>query len=554
MGKYVDTCRQLLKAIDAYIEKADKDIKDILEAEGYAEPEKTVEYIEKIEDDVAAALTDETKYILEQTEKALSLENFADNDWSNIKQDDPITWKLKDIFDKHFNSFILSFTDSYIKNTDKGLNVVQVSNVTTNWVKDWSSKLADIMRLNSHDEIENILINNLKKGSGIPEFIRDLQDSGIRDEHYKARRVAVTEVLCAHSVAQQEAFMQSPAVKEKKWRHTGSYRNEPRKNHEAMNGQIVPVSEPFKLIGKNGSTYYPMYPRDIILPAEERINCHCISQPVVDKKILGMSLEERQTLQQKAIENMNADFENALDNKNKTRAGINEDTIRCDWLKNSCTIEQRKKYFKSDARWALFESGVIKNDADLERLYKISTAGNRQRKVFKTLSELEKDGIITVKSGGLKHSTIGDFTKIKNPLKPPGGKNGGNMKGGGHSQANIEELRKMGIGFEITKTYANGVRVGNVTNHTTKRKRQMSGQSWFPEEWSEDDVLLAGTYVVNNFEFSKEYQNADMIRTGELRMGKYKNVDIGVILEVRIKDEMSFDYVGTIFPDEKQKV
>lgn len=128
------------------------------------------------------------------------------------------------------------------------------------------------------------------------------------------------------------------------------------------------------------------------------------------------------------------------------------------------------------------------------------------------------------------------------------------MKGGGHSQANIEELRKMGIGFEITKTYANGVRVGNVTNHTTKRKRQMSGQSWFPEEWSEDDVLLAGTYVVNNFEFSKEYQNADMIRTGELRMGKYKNVDIGVILEVRIKDEMSFDYVGTIFPDEKQKV
>ena len=99
------------------------------------------------------------------------------------------------------------------------------------------------MRLNSHDEIENILINNLKKGSGIPEFIRDLQDSGIRDEHYKARRVAVTEVLCAHSVAQQEAFMQSPAVKEKKWRHTGSYRNEPRKNHESMNGQIVPVEK-----------------------------------------------------------------------------------------------------------------------------------------------------------------------------------------------------------------------------------------------------------------------------------------------------------------------
>lgn len=530
MGKYVDTCRQLLKAIDAYIEKADKDIKDILEAEGYAEPEKTVEYIEKIEDDVAAALTDETKYILEQTEKALSLENFADNDWSNIKQDDPITWKLKDIFDKHFNSFILSFTDSYIKNTDKELNVVQVSNVTTNWVKDWSSKLADIMRLNSHDEIENILINNLKKGSGIPEFIRDLQDSGIRDEHYKARRVAVTEVLCAHSVAQQEAFMQSPAVKEKKWRHTGSYRNEPRKNHEAMNGQIVPVSEPFKLIGKNGSAYYPMYPRDIILPAEERINCHCISQPVVDKKILGMSLEERQTLQQKAIENMNADFENALDNKNKTRAGINEDTIRCDWLKNSCTIEQRKKYFKSDARWALFESGVIKNDADLERLYKISTAGNRQRKVFKTLSELEKDGIITIENSRLPHavthSTVGEYTGISKNYP------NGRLKCGGHSQQCIDELDKKNISYVIDKTCNNGVRLGHIPDHKDGNKRKPCSQSWFPKSWDADEVLKAGTYVINTSSDS-----------GLFRFGIYNGVRVGVVYDINTGG------VKTIFPD-----
>ena len=51
-----------------------------------------------------------------------------------------------------------------------------------------------------------------------------------------------------------------------------------------------------------------MYPRDSSLPPEESINCHCITQPVVDEEILGMSLKERQRLQQEAIDDMDDEW------------------------------------------------------------------------------------------------------------------------------------------------------------------------------------------------------------------------------------------------------
>lgn len=119
--------------------------------------------------------------------------------------------------------------------------------------------------------------------------------------------------------------MQSPVVTGKMWRHTGSYRNEPRQNHVDMDGQRVPVGDPFNLIGADGGSYSPMFPGDPILPPGERINCHCISQPVVDDDILGMSLEERQRLQQEAVDAMDEEWENELNERNKAKAGIDEE-------------------------------------------------------------------------------------------------------------------------------------------------------------------------------------------------------------------------------------
>lgn len=318
-------CQPLIKAIDAYLAKADGDLADALDAEGYAEPQATIGYMQGIEDDVAEALVEETDYFLAEAEKAADLETFAADIWPRVKLNDRLKAKLATVFTEHLSEFMPEFVAYYIAQTDRSLKLEVVSKRTVAWVESWSEQLGEIMQLNSHKEIETILTKGLKDGTGIASFTREILDSGIRDEYYKARRVALTEVLGAHSVAQQEAFMQSPAVVDKAWKHTGAYRNEPRQNHVDMDGQRVPKDAPFSLTGIKGGTYEPMYPRDIILPPEERINCHCICQPVVSEDILGLSLEERQRLQQEAIDKMDDEWERELDARNKARAGIDEE-------------------------------------------------------------------------------------------------------------------------------------------------------------------------------------------------------------------------------------
>ena len=318
-------CAPLIKAIDAYIQKADDGLADALGAEGYIKPKKTLKYAQDIEDSVEEALLEETDYILAEAEKAVDLETFAADIWPGVKLNDAAKSKLATVFTERLSEFLPEYIGYYIAQTDRGLKLTQVSKRTLAWVKSWSKDLGEIMQLNSHKEIERILEKGLAEGQGMAEFTRAILDSGIRDEYYKARRVAVTEVLRAHSVAQQEAYMQSPAVSEKMWKHTGEYRNEPRQNHVDMDGQRVPVGEPFELIGADGGTYEPMYPRDPLLPPEESINCHCISQPVVSEEILGLPLEERQRLQQEAIDAMDDEWEKELDAQNKAKAGIDEE-------------------------------------------------------------------------------------------------------------------------------------------------------------------------------------------------------------------------------------
>ena len=52
-------CGPLIKAIDAYIQKADDGLADALGAEGYIKPKKALKYAQDIEDSVAEALLEE---------------------------------------------------------------------------------------------------------------------------------------------------------------------------------------------------------------------------------------------------------------------------------------------------------------------------------------------------------------------------------------------------------------------------------------------------------------------------------------------------------------
>ena len=101
---------------------------------------------------------------------------------------------------------------------------------------------------------------------------------------------------------------------------------------------------------------------------------------------------------------------------------------------------------------AFIDSGVIATDKELERFYKINADNKRVRKF---LQELAEDGIFTVSDAALNHSTVGEFSGLRNHRKPASHKNGGNMKSGGHSQANIKELEERGITYKFEKIFDN---------------------------------------------------------------------------------------------------
>lgn len=292
-------CSALVKAIDAYIEKADENLKDELKGAGYVKPKQTVQDISDLEDEITEALKEETELLTDELEKT-----------------------VREIFSNAFREVIPRYATEYLNRTDGRLVCERLSKPCIAWMDSWAEGLGQLMKLNSHEEIQAILDKGLKEGVGVDEVGRWIVESGIRDERYKGRRVAVTEILTAHRRAAQEAYAQSPAVSQKRWMHTGAYRNKPRANHVDMDGVTVPTNARFELTGINGEVYYPLYPGDPILPAEERINCKCISQPIVDENILGLSLEERKKLQREAIDALDDEWEQEQDDMARAYVGL----------------------------------------------------------------------------------------------------------------------------------------------------------------------------------------------------------------------------------------
>ena len=68
------------------------------------------------------------------------------------------------------------------------------------------------------------------------------------------------------------------------------------------------------------------------------------------------------------------------------------------------------------------------------------------------------------------------------------------LASGGHGQKGMDLLDKYRIEYHITKTYSNGVRIGEVLIPSRLRGR-IKKQAWFPKTWTEDDIRQAGEYV-----------------------------------------------------------
>ena len=309
----------LLEAIEQYIAKADNDLEDQLNEEGYVEAGVAVSHMGAIEDGVTAAVENNVDEVLARLQSASGVDDFIENVWPEISNSDEMEKALYDLFYQQFDELLRRFTKQWIISADAELGEVVDDRITRPaeaFIKGWS-----IMHLNTKDGIEKILLDAQEQNQTIDEVAQAIADSGIRECGYRSRRVAVTEVLRVEEYAHQEARIQNPSCYKKEWVHTGAAH--PRENHVAINGQQVFKREPFTLTGRNGGTYYPMCPRDTSLPAEESINCHCTTKDIVDQEILGMSLEDRVALREKYMNEVNAEYD-AWEQKFNEEHGIEE--------------------------------------------------------------------------------------------------------------------------------------------------------------------------------------------------------------------------------------
>lgn len=495
----------LLDAINTYIRKADEEQEERLAAEGYVAAGAAVAAMNKIEDAVSEILNENTDELLKRLEKASTIDHFIKEIWPGMQSEKELRDALEKILHDQFQSLMGECVQQFLVDADEALAVDgRITKPAQDFIEGWSSQLADLMHLNTNQQIEKILLDSQKKALSIQQTADAIAESGIRSPGYRARRVAQTEVLRVESYAQLEYMRQDPSVEEKEWVHTGGHKNKPRDNHVAVNGQRVPVEEPFELKGADGIVYHPMLPRDIRLPASESINCHCRMQEIRSEKIMGMSVEERRALREKYMDEVDAEWEAA------------HAADRVDMIKSMKREDQIKYFGGKDGgrqRMALIDSGVISTDKELEKLYKTGGRGRRQRK---SLQELAEDGIFIIDDDVLEHSSGGTFIDASKQYPT------GRMSGGGHAQKAMENCDAKGIAYSVEKTFSNGVRIGNVPTSKLKIKQSGNGQAWFPEDWDETKILIAGTAVAND--------GAPLV-DGYHKTGVYEGVAVRILMD-----------------------
>lgn len=162
-----------------------------------------------------------------------------------------------------------------------------------------------------------------------------------------------------------------------------------------------------------------------------------------------------------------------------------------------------------------------------------------------------KNKYIPIPGETIRHANIGDLTNPRNPkkVKP----NEIRFKKGGHGEENISLLESIGIEYNIAKEYRNGVRTGNVPNHSARDKRTGTSQVWFPKNWTAIDIEKASEYVANIRDKDKYIleHNFDVTNGKLISIFKFSNcneVTVGVCYDVNKKE------ITTIFPDEKQRL
>lgn len=290
MGKV----ERLIKAINRIAKAEEDELKE--EIAEFPAVDATVNAVEEYETKVAGLFREQRKHFVNGFKAAIAKDEILDLKelLKKLLEIDEFAEKMAEYTETFLTMTVQELTEAIMENIDEDVIFDMLSKRTLDWIKEWSRELGNIMKLNTHNELEAAIQAVIESGEGIDKAIERLKDlPGFN--RTRARTTAITEVLRANSVAAHEAYVQSPAVTQKSWKHSGAHRNKPRKTHVRLDGTIIGLDEYFEVGGHKG-----LYPRDSRLPPEEVVNCHCVLGPVVDPKILGLSKEEKEKLREQA--------------------------------------------------------------------------------------------------------------------------------------------------------------------------------------------------------------------------------------------------------------
>ncbi|WFO98097.1 phage head morphogenesis protein [Bacillus subtilis] len=299
---------KLLESLNVFIQKAEENqYKQLGEmVPDFPGKSNIPKYVEVYEKGIARLLRRQRKKYLDGLNGFVSkdsnetLEALLVFFTQNLFAEDDFEEEFQELTEGFLQQTIEELAEVIMDSIDPEVPFKVLSNRTINWIKDWSKKLAGIMKLNTHEAVENVLTAAIENGSSIQNIELTLKDMSQFDRE-RARTTAITEVLAASSAAQHESYAQSPSVKKKKWRHSGNKKNNPRENHIDLDGTVIGVDEEFQIPGSSESC---MFPRDPKLSAGERVHCHCVLSPVVDNMILGLSAEEKEEIHREALARM----------------------------------------------------------------------------------------------------------------------------------------------------------------------------------------------------------------------------------------------------------
>ncbi|OES45819.1 phage minor head protein [Domibacillus iocasae] len=295
---------KLLKSLNDYIAKVDEEDEEKLTdlVPDFPGLDQIPGFVEDYEKKVAKLLRKQRKHFVDGVKsfvsKDITLEALLIYITSNLFAADEFAEEMQEETSSFLQLTVAGLAAELMDSIDKDVPFEVLSNRSVTWIEEWSADLGKLMKLNSHDALERELKKVIKEGGSIQDAELAIKDLPQFDRK-RARTTAITEILTASSVAQAESYRQSPAVEKKRWRHSGSKKNNPREAHVDLDGEEVAVDETFDVNGHAAD-----HPRDTSLPAGERVNCHCVLSPVVNKDIMGLSKEEKEELRKKVLEKL----------------------------------------------------------------------------------------------------------------------------------------------------------------------------------------------------------------------------------------------------------